>query len=52
MYIKKISNKKSKNKKRKQKEKKEGRPKCGYFIPSSKGEQNTHGRSYRDKVWS
>jgi hypothetical protein len=30
----------------------EGRPKCGYFIPSYSGEQNTHGRSYRDKVWS
>jgi hypothetical protein len=30
----------------------EGRPKCGYFSPSWKGEQNTHGRSYRDKVWS
>jgi hypothetical protein len=30
----------------------EGRPKCGYFSPSWKGEQNTHGRSYRDKVWN
>ena len=30
----------------------EGRPKYGYFHPSPKGEQNTHGRSYRDKVWS
>ena len=28
----------------------EGRPKCGYFGPSSKGEQNIHGRSYRDRV--
>jgi len=25
-----------------------GRPKCGYYGPSEKGEQNTHGRSYRD----
>jgi hypothetical protein len=23
-----------------------------YFVPSKKGEQNTHGRSYRDKVQS
>ena len=30
----------------------EGRPQCGYFDPLQKGEQNTHGRSYRDKVQS
>ena len=30
----------------------EGRPKCRYFIGSYNGEQNTHGRTYRDKVWS
>jgi hypothetical protein len=24
----------------------------GYFDPSQKGEQKTHGRSYRDKVWN
>jgi hypothetical protein len=30
----------------------EGRPKCVYFDPSKKREQNTHGKSYRDKVWS
>jgi hypothetical protein len=30
----------------------EGKPKCGYFDPSLKEEQNTHVRSYRDKVWS
>jgi hypothetical protein len=28
----------------------EGRTKCGYFIPPENREQNTHGRSYRDKV--
>jgi hypothetical protein len=27
-------------------------PKCGNFDPFQKGEQNTHGRSYRDKVQS
>jgi hypothetical protein len=27
----------------------EGRPKCVYFDPSYKGEQITHGRSYRAK---
>jgi hypothetical protein len=32
--------------------KEERRPKCGYFDPSYIGEQNTHGSSYRDKVWS
>jgi hypothetical protein len=30
----------------------EGRPKCEYFVPSYKREQNTYGRRYRDKVWS
>ena len=30
----------------------EGRPKYGYFGPSSKGEENTYGRRYRGKVWS
>jgi hypothetical protein len=30
----------------------EGRPKYGYFDPSQKGEQISHGKSYRDKVWS
>ena len=30
----------------------ERRPKCGHFAPSYNWEQNTHGRSYRDKVWS
>jgi hypothetical protein len=30
----------------------EGRPKCGYFAPSKNWEQNTHERSYRDKIWS
>ena len=30
---------------------KEGRPKCGYLDPSFKGNQYTHGSSYRDKVW-
>ena len=25
---------------------------CGYFIPPQNRDQNTHGRSYRDKVWS
>ena len=30
----------------------EGRIKCGYFVPSQNKEQNTHGGSYRDKVWS
>jgi hypothetical protein len=34
------------------KHKEEVRPKCGYFIPPQNGEQNTHVRSYRDKVWS
>jgi hypothetical protein len=29
----------------------EERPKCGYFSPSEKGEQNAHGRKYGDKVW-
>jgi hypothetical protein len=28
----------------------EGRTKCGYLGPSQKGEQNIHGKSYRDKV--
>jgi len=26
--------------------------KCGHFAPFYYWEQNTHGRSYRDKVWS
>ena len=30
----------------------EGRPQYEYLQPSQKGEQNTHGRSYKDKVWS
>ena len=30
----------------------EGRPKCEYFVPPYNGEQNTHVRRYRDKVWS
>jgi hypothetical protein len=30
----------------------EGRSKCGCICPSQKGEQNTHGRKYGDKVWS
>jgi hypothetical protein len=30
----------------------EERLKCGYFDPSYKGEQNTCGKNYRDKVWS
>ena len=30
----------------------EGRSKYGYSGPSWKGEQNTHRRRYRDKVWS
>ena len=30
----------------------EGRPKCEYFLPSWKGEQNTNGQSYRDKIQS
>ena len=30
----------------------EGRPKCGCFSPSYKGEQNIHGSKYGDKVWS
>jgi hypothetical protein len=30
----------------------ERRPKCGHFAPSQNWEQNTHGRSYRDGVWS
>jgi hypothetical protein len=25
----------------------EGRPQCGYFSPSLKGEQNTHWRKYK-----
>ena len=29
----------------------EGRPQYGYFGPSYKGEQNAHGRRYRNKVW-
>ena len=28
----------------------EGGPKCGYFNSSQKGEQNAHGKNYRDKV--
>jgi hypothetical protein len=32
--------------------KEEVRPKSGYFLASWMGEQNTHGRSYRDKVQS
>jgi hypothetical protein len=31
--------------------KKKKRPMCGYFTPSYKGEQNTHGRRYRGKMW-
>jgi hypothetical protein len=30
----------------------ERRRKCGHFSPSKNWEQNNHGRSYRDKVWS
>jgi hypothetical protein len=30
----------------------ERRKKWGYFDPSEKGEQNTHERTYRDKVQS
>ena len=30
----------------------ERRSKYGYFDPSQKGEENTHGKSYRDKVQS
>ena len=30
----------------------EGRPKHGYFGPSYKGEQSTHGRKYPDIMWS
>jgi hypothetical protein len=28
----------------------EGRPKYGYFVPSEKSKQNTHGKRYN--VWS
>ena len=30
----------------------EVRPKIGYFGPYEKGEENIHGRRYRDKVWN
>jgi hypothetical protein len=30
----------------------EGRPTCRYFSPYLKGEENTPGRSYRNKVWN
>ena len=29
----------------------ERRPKCGHFAPSQNRKWNTHGRSYRDKIW-
>ena len=29
----------------------EGRPKCGYFDPSYKQEQNAYEMSYSEKVW-
>jgi hypothetical protein len=32
--------------------KKKERTNCGHFAPSYNWEQNTRGRSYRDKVWS
>ena len=32
--------------------KKKERTNCGHFAPSYNWEQNTYGRSYRDKIWS
>jgi hypothetical protein len=29
-----------------------GRPMGGFFSPSLKVEQNTHGKKYQDKVWN
>jgi hypothetical protein len=30
----------------------EGRPKFGYLVLLRRGDQNTHGKRYREKVWS
>ena len=30
----------------------EGRPTCGYVVPSQNWEQKIHGKSYREKVWN